>query len=756
MKKNYIEFISKYKVNIPSIQRDYVQGADAYAEKRNAFLETILESLENTGNGLKLDFIYGSSFKDSGSTCHFSPIDGQQRLTTLALLGWMLSQRVAGEAIEAPVPDMNLVYGVRTSTEQFVRELFATRLPDDFNWRSDKKVISEYIRSTPSWYLDQWDSDASVSAMLDMLDAVNAALNLYDDNRLKTIARNFFEPDVNPISFESLNMPDYNLTEDLYVKMNARGKHLTRFENWKAEFYGLLAVKYGVKKADEFSEKIEGDWCNLFWKYAVEVWKKNPKGYPRIDELFMRVYDFITEMLFYGRTDVVKKAEELKVDRAKLFLHRQHQNEIEVYSTSGNLDILFDILDLLVVIDRTEGVDGWLATLLTGTFDASSHKVNIFDDIRLFHRIVYGEEVTLPVRTLLFAILRRRVKYPGATHMELIDFVRVYWGWLLSRDQRLAGRLDCRFDFNVEHIALAQRIYSELEGSQDVFQALSSTGGKDLEKEREKADYRSKGKYEAVKILANHPYLRGNLINIFPALNVLSAREVVDRFVAFAALPSDDDRVRVLVEYGAWGAHPWRDYNFYGVESHWTYVFSATNKSVAAALLSYFTNAEKSAHLDDKRRKEYYMMKYPEFLRSTPQKYFYYEGEFRLWGLQRISNRPLNGYNCCPYAYTVVEKVDDKKRELLDLSQYSWYSNHGTLFSKRCGLEMECVENGWEVRVYDLQLLKATGKEQEIISLLQRNGLEESADSVCLITDRTNQDRIETALAFLDTLAALF
>lgn len=755
MMKNYIEFISKYKVNIPSIQRDYVQGADVNAEKRNAFIDSILESLETIGKDLKLDFIYGSTFKDSSSTCHFSPIDGQQRLTSLALLGWVLWQRF-GTDIAAAVPDMNLVYCVRTSTEQFVQELFTTRLPDGFNWRADNKVISRYIRFTPSWYLDQWDNDASVSAMLDMLDAVNGALNRYDDYQLQTMAQTFFDPSANPVSFESLNMPDYNLTEDLYVKMNSRGKHLTRFENWKAEFYGLLAVKYGMEKADEFSNKIEGDWCELFWKYAVKVWETDRKGYPRIDELFMRVYDFITEMLFYGQTDVVKKAEELKVERAKLFLHRQHQNEIEVYTRRDNLDILFDILDLLVILDKTNGVDQWLADLITDTFDVSSEKVNIFDNINLFHKIVYGEDVTLPVRCLLFAILLRRVTYSAATKTELIDFIRVYWGWLLSRDQRLAGRLDCRFDFNVEHIALAKKIYDELQGTQDVFQSLSSTTGKDLEKERDKAAYRGTGKYEAVKILSNHPYLRGNFLNIFPALNVLSEREVIDRFVDFANLPSDDDRVRELVEYGVWGAHPWRNYNFYGVESHWAYIFSATNYSVASGILNYFLKDPKSTHIHDKKRKEYYMMKYPEFLQATPQKYFYYEGEFRLWSLQRISNRPLNGYNCCPYAYTVVKKMDAEKREFLDLNQYSWYSNHGTLFSKRCGLEMECVEDGWKISIYDVQLLQATGKEQEIISLLQRNKIVESEDSIYLLTDNDDQDRIEIALAFLNGLALIF
>lgn len=68
-----------YKIRIPIIQRDYVQGLDydQFKDKRDKFLDYLLDEKDSK----TLDFIYG--YIDNG---YFVPIDGQQRLTTLFLL----------------------------------------------------------------------------------------------------------------------------------------------------------------------------------------------------------------------------------------------------------------------------------------------------------------------------------------------------------------------------------------------------------------------------------------------------------------------------------------------------------------------------------------------------------------------------------------------------------------------------------------------------------------------------------------------
>ena len=71
--------------------------------------------------------------------------------------------------------------------------------------------------------------------MLTMLDAIHKKFS----NK-----KEFFERllnNENPIiTFLFLNLKDFKLTDDLYIKMNSRGKPLTPFENFKAKFEQFL------------------------------------------------------------------------------------------------------------------------------------------------------------------------------------------------------------------------------------------------------------------------------------------------------------------------------------------------------------------------------------------------------------------------------------------------------------------------------------------------------------------------------------
>ena len=88
----------KYKIIIPIIQRDYAQGRkdEETNEVRNEFVDALFNYLDEGIPNRDLDFIYGTLRKpiESGSTelISFIPLDGQQRLTTLFLLHWYLSQ----------------------------------------------------------------------------------------------------------------------------------------------------------------------------------------------------------------------------------------------------------------------------------------------------------------------------------------------------------------------------------------------------------------------------------------------------------------------------------------------------------------------------------------------------------------------------------------------------------------------------------------------------------------------------------------
>ncbi len=77
-------------LKIPLIQRDYAQGRESNTDLRESFIAKLFQHLES-GEELKLDFIYGSVDRNSGTV--FLPLDGQQRLTTLFLLHWYIIKK---------------------------------------------------------------------------------------------------------------------------------------------------------------------------------------------------------------------------------------------------------------------------------------------------------------------------------------------------------------------------------------------------------------------------------------------------------------------------------------------------------------------------------------------------------------------------------------------------------------------------------------------------------------------------------------
>ncbi len=83
---SFLELIVNTKILVPKIQRDYAQGRldNKASEIRDNFLSSIFDSLSSSNDEpLLLDFIYGSTHNSV-----FTPLDGQQRLTTLFLLHW--------------------------------------------------------------------------------------------------------------------------------------------------------------------------------------------------------------------------------------------------------------------------------------------------------------------------------------------------------------------------------------------------------------------------------------------------------------------------------------------------------------------------------------------------------------------------------------------------------------------------------------------------------------------------------------------
>ena len=117
-KISFWNFIKKYSVEIPVIQRDYAQGRIGKEYLRKSFLTNIKQALDNN-DVLTLDFVYGSGERD-----RLQPLDGQQRLTTLWLLHWYIALRAEELNEENCKTLRKFSYETRISSREFCQNLW--------------------------------------------------------------------------------------------------------------------------------------------------------------------------------------------------------------------------------------------------------------------------------------------------------------------------------------------------------------------------------------------------------------------------------------------------------------------------------------------------------------------------------------------------------------------------------------------------------------------------------------------------------
>ncbi|PJC96452.1 hypothetical protein GQ37_022530 [Janthinobacterium sp. BJB1] len=269
------------RVEIPIVQRDYAQGRPEAAHIRDAFLQTLHDHLARDGADqsarLNLDFVYGSHVADRNS---FAVLDGQQRLTTLFLLHWYCANK-DGQFDEfrrqfACGGHSRFSYATRPSAAEFfdalVREpctLPATGV------MLNRNVVDSH------WFFLSWQLDPTVQGCLNMLDAIHTVFGDCDGlyERLTTEGR---------ITFEFLDLEHFGLSDDLYIKMNARGKPLTPFENFKAWLIGHHA---GGARPEEFDRKLDQEWLDVFWNMATTT--SNEQAGPATDVLYLSFFRLI-------------------------------------------------------------------------------------------------------------------------------------------------------------------------------------------------------------------------------------------------------------------------------------------------------------------------------------------------------------------------------------------------------------------------------------------------------------------------------
>ena len=295
-KISFWKFIQENTIEIPIIQRDYAQGRIGKEQLRTSFLKELKEALDKK-QLLKLDFVYGSV--ENGD---LQPLDGQQRLTTLWLLHWYIALK-AEKLKEASNILKNFSYETRISSREFCKKLCEA----DFTQFIEGSVVDFITQQT--WFYSSWKQDPTIQAMLRMLGGTTNEEEAKDNIEAVFKGGDFSEywtrltSEEAPIAFYYQLLKDFGLSDDLYIKMNARGKQLTPFENFKADLIGYIEQQAKDEKNDKKEEwndllevykgipiLLDTDWMDIFWKNKSENYQIDEVYYTFLNRFFWNYY----------------------------------------------------------------------------------------------------------------------------------------------------------------------------------------------------------------------------------------------------------------------------------------------------------------------------------------------------------------------------------------------------------------------------------------------------------------------------------
>ena len=192
--RSFWQLIKKYKVTIPQLQRDYAQGRpdDNITQIRESLISECYGAL-NSSKELVLNFIYGE--QKNGI---FTPIDGQQRLTSLFLLHWYIFKRGGyEEGIE--VLKNNFAYKTRVTSEHFCKRICEVEI--DYSQNSIAAQIENSF-----WFSGNFKSDPTIRSMIVVIDCIHKHFRNVSDY---VILKDKLVSNVCPIIFLWLSMDDF-------------------------------------------------------------------------------------------------------------------------------------------------------------------------------------------------------------------------------------------------------------------------------------------------------------------------------------------------------------------------------------------------------------------------------------------------------------------------------------------------------------------------------------------------------------------
>lgn len=311
------------EIVIPKIQRDYAQGRTGDAELvREDFVQSLYDALTNDNDSSRcsLNFIYGQLRKATGiRKVSFIPLDGQQRLTTLFLLHWYLSRL---ENRSDAVPYVSCFrYDIRYSSSEFstmflrdIKNLSITE--QDAVWLKSQGLeinvgdvvpegwMSRWLQNNPG-FSDCWLEDPTIVGMLAMLETIHER---FRGTRVVGVLDRLMRTDIEsaPVYFFFNHVEPSADGGEMFIKMNSRGKLLTEYEYFKADFQRLMKMaEVSETVRIDTAKKMDSRWEPSFWRFVDKHGQSAGLDPVDLDAQMMRYVNFVIDVLgfAYRNTD---------------------------------------------------------------------------------------------------------------------------------------------------------------------------------------------------------------------------------------------------------------------------------------------------------------------------------------------------------------------------------------------------------------------------------------------------------------------
>ncbi len=478
------------RIEIPKIQRDFAYGRTDVknSRKRDTFLDSLLEAVN--GKLITLDFIYGDIKRNV-----LTPLDGQQRLTTLYLLYWYAS-------IKENITDNSFLKCFSYETRPSARKFCEAITTKHFDLKS-VKTLSEQIKDR-NWFPLEWQHDATISSMLVMLDAIQKKFSGVENLYTK----------LDNISFYFLPIEDMGLTDELYIRMNSRGKPLSQFEHFKAEFEKQLKLA-DENLAKRIGSKIDREWTDLLWPYRNSG--TGDDNDDTTDDEFLRYFIFVCNIICYKNGGSPKTNDEFDLIKEFFTIQRDDDRE-RVIKNAETLENFFDcwLDDSKKSIPIQNFFESFAAKKhLTGKIK-TNYNINFFEDCLKNYADIIGKnkrKFTLNQIILLYAFVIYRQNMSKVSPDDFRRRIRIINNLILNSSDQISDSED-RQGGNRLPAILRQVDSIILEGQI----ADSKTVGinfnpKQLEEEEIKLEWtkRNPDKVESLFALEDHELLYGHI-----------------------------------------------------------------------------------------------------------------------------------------------------------------------------------------------------------------------------------------------------